>query len=109
MSEKGSRGRSLGAAPQEGELIGATIGEKHVALARLQGEVLALDAWCNHAGCLLSEGLLTEDAVMCPCHAVAFRLRDGRVLTEPRICEDQPTLVVEERDGEVFLIEEEIE
>ncbi len=98
--------RPLGPAPAEGEILGARDGERYLVLARIGGEVFALDAWCNHAGCLLSDGFLTDDAVMCPCHAVAFRMSDGRVLTTPRICEDQSTLPVEERGGVIYLKKE---
>jgi 3-phenylpropionate/trans-cinnamate dioxygenase ferredoxin subunit len=58
---------------------------------------------CNHAGCHLSDGRLEGTRVTCPCHYMAFDLRDGRLLTTPRLAGDQRIFAVREEDGRVVV------
>lgn len=48
-----------------------------------EGEIFALDDVCGHAGCPLSQGHVTDGAIVCPCHGSTYRLRDGAVLHGP--------------------------
>jgi 3-phenylpropionate/trans-cinnamate dioxygenase ferredoxin subunit len=77
--------------------------DRYVLLARWGGRLHALDDLCNHAGCQLSRGRLEEGRVVCPCHLMAFDLRTGAAVSIPKLCEDQRTYVVEERDGEIVV------
>jgi 3-phenylpropionate/trans-cinnamate dioxygenase ferredoxin component len=87
-----------------GTMRGHQLGrERFVLLVNLDGRYHAIDDWCNHAGCLLSNGRLVGDAVECPCHGAQFRIADGALQTSPRICEDQQSHPVSVVDGQVFV------
>jgi 3-phenylpropionate/trans-cinnamate dioxygenase ferredoxin subunit len=76
---------------------------RYLLLVRLGGRLHALDDCCNHAGCLLSRGRLDAGRVVCPCHLMAFDVATGTLATTPRLCEDQRTWPVEERDGGIWV------
>lgn len=68
---------------RDGEmLIGHAEGE-HVLLARRGNEVFAVGAACTHYGALLTDGILSEDTVLCPLHHACFSLRTGEAITAP--------------------------
>lgn len=72
--------------PAEGRprLDGAVLGEREIALARLQnGDWVAFDDTCTHEECPLSEGDVEEDRIVCYCHGSEFDLRTGEVLVGP--------------------------
>lgn len=86
-----------------GTMRGHQLGpERFVLLVNLGGRYHAIDDWCNHAGCLLSNGRLVGDAVECPCHGARFGVADGALRTLPRICDDQERYAVWVEDGEVY-------
>jgi len=91
----------------EGELRGLEAGERNILVARVGGSLKALDDVCNHAGCLLSGGHIEDNLVVCPCHDVGFDLDTGKNVTDPDLCDDQPTVRVEEVAGELFLLADE--
>lgn len=92
----------LGPAPEEGRHVGFRTQGRYILVARVAGRLHAIDDWCNHAGCLLSEGHMEEGVVTCPCHGAEFRLRDGACVSEVRISADQERLDVIERDGRAY-------
>jgi 3-phenylpropionate/trans-cinnamate dioxygenase ferredoxin subunit len=55
----------------------------HVALARVDGAWYALEAWCTHAECPLSDGWVESSALRCPCHGSVFDLESGEPLEGP--------------------------
>jgi 3-phenylpropionate/trans-cinnamate dioxygenase ferredoxin component len=63
--------------------------EEFVLLVNLDGVYHAIDDWCNHAGCLLSQGPLEGENIVCHCHYAEFNVKTGSLITQPRICEDQ--------------------
>jgi 3-phenylpropionate/trans-cinnamate dioxygenase ferredoxin subunit len=81
----------------ENEMRGFGVGKRNVLVACIGGKYMALDDWCNHAGCLLSGGRLEKNLVICPCHEVGFDMDTGRNMTSPSVCDDQRryTVVVE--------------
>jgi 3-phenylpropionate/trans-cinnamate dioxygenase ferredoxin subunit len=88
----------------EGTMRSIRLAERrYVLLVRLEGALYALDDLCNHAGCQLSRGRLEGGRVVCPCHLMAFDVRTGALKTVPRLCDDQPTYVLEERGGELLV------
>jgi len=89
----------------EGELRGLEVGERLVLLVRHQGRITAMDDSCNHAGCLLSGGWVSERkaAVVCPCHEYSFELGTGRNVTLPRLCGDQGAFEVRIDAGRVMI------
>lgn len=93
--------------PGEGEHRVVEVGPGvRVLVVRAGGTLHALDDVCNHAGCHLSDGRLEGVRVTCPCHYMAFDVRDGRLLSAPRLAGDQRTFrVVEEGGRAVVLVE----
>jgi 3-phenylpropionate/trans-cinnamate dioxygenase ferredoxin component len=88
-----------------GELRGFEIGKRLVLVASCNGELHAIDDFCNHAGCLLSGGWLDlkKAAVVCPCHEYAFELSSGRNVTFPRLSDDQDSFPLKIEGGRVLL------
>jgi 3-phenylpropionate/trans-cinnamate dioxygenase ferredoxin subunit len=86
-----------------GAMRGHRLGpERFVLIVNLDGRYHAIDDWCNHAGCLLSNGRLVDGAVECPGHGARFAVVDGALETLPRICEDQESFPVVVEDGIVY-------
>lgn len=67
----------------EGALRGARIGQEFVALARVGGALVAFDDTCSHEECMLSDGVIDDACVVCPCHGAAFDVRTGEVRIGP--------------------------
>lgn len=61
----------------------AMLGATALVVVRRGDLVFALKDTCSHAGAPLSKGHLDGDAIVCPLHASAFRLRDGAVRHGP--------------------------
>ena len=66
-----------------GEVLGVKLGETHVALVEIDGEVRAFADVCPHAFALLSQGYLEGGEIECPLHAARFEIRTGRCLAGP--------------------------
>ena len=49
-----------------------------VALARAGAGWHAVEAWCTHAECPLTDGWVEGSALRCPCHGSLFDLATGR-------------------------------
>ncbi len=67
----------LSEAPAEGEVVEAEVEGTSICLARLNGNLSALDNWCPHRQGPLGQGWLEGDAVICPWHSWAFNLQTG--------------------------------
>ena len=61
----------------DGGAITVDVGEKRIALFRLQGEVFALDETCPHRGGPLHDGAVDRGVVLCPWHQWQFDLKTG--------------------------------
>ncbi len=77
--------------------------DRWVLVANVGGAYYAIDDWCNHAGCLLSEGRLAGGEVECPCHGMTFDVRSGAATSRPRLCEDQRVYPVAVEDGDLYV------
>ena len=64
-------------APAEQKVMEAEAGGVAICLARLNGELLALDNLCPHRQGPLGQGWIEGEAVVCPWHSWAFNLRTG--------------------------------
>ena len=64
-------------------VVPAELGGTLLALARVEGAWHAVEAWCTHAECPLTDGWVEGHAIRCPCHGSLFDLRDGAVLEGP--------------------------
>ena len=67
---------------------------RYVMVSRIEGRLRAIDDVCNHGGCKLSEGWREGLHIVCPCHALVFDLRDGRLVTPSPLATDQVTYPV---------------
>jgi 3-phenylpropionate/trans-cinnamate dioxygenase ferredoxin subunit len=94
-----------GQVPAEGEVRAVEVSpELRLLVSRIGGRLHALDDVCNHAGCHLSAGLVAGVRVTCPCHYMSFDLRDGRLLSAPRLAGDQRSFPVVEEGEQVVVV-----
>lgn len=84
----------------EGEVRSYQVGGEDVAVANVGGELHAFSDVCTHAHCLLSEGDLEENRVICPCHGSEFDVATGDVLNGPAT-EPVDSYPVRVEDGEI--------
>ncbi len=63
----------------EGTMKGVTVGDERVLLAKVGGEIFAINNICSHFHTHLSNGELLADRleVQCPLHDSCFNLRTG--------------------------------
>jgi 3-phenylpropionate/trans-cinnamate dioxygenase ferredoxin subunit len=59
------------------------LGDRLIALYRLDGEVYAIDDVCTHEFAQLSQGFVEDGAVECPLHQARFDIKTGRCLAPP--------------------------
>jgi 3-phenylpropionate/trans-cinnamate dioxygenase ferredoxin component len=69
----------------DGTLVAVSAAGSMVAVARAAGAWHAVDAWCTHAECPLTDGWLEEAAVRCACHGALFDLATGEALEGPAV------------------------
>ncbi len=68
---------------REGQAHAVDVEGRKVLLARIGGQVCAMEDACTHAGGPLSEGTVSDGVVTCPWHGSRFRLRDGALVGGP--------------------------
>ena len=80
-------------------VVGAGVGDTLLALARVEGVWYAVEAWCTHAECPLTDGWVEGAAIRCRCHGSLFELASGAVLEGPaeEPLRTYPTRVVDGR------------
>lgn len=66
-----------------GDVIRVFADDEPVALANLNGELLAVGDVCSHEYVELHEGWIEDDAIECPQHGSRFDLRTGAVMGLP--------------------------
>ena len=64
-------------APAENKVMEAEVEGIGICLARLNGELSALDNWCPHRRGPLGQGWIEGNAVLCPWHSWAFNVHTG--------------------------------
>lgn len=84
--------RTLGEAPQQGEMEGFDTDEGRIAVANVDGALHAFSDICTHEQCHLSDGDLDGTTVTCPCHGSQFDVTSGQVLQGPAV---EPVAVYE--------------
>ncbi|OGT91249.1 MAG: hypothetical protein A2286_12055 [Gammaproteobacteria bacterium RIFOXYA12_FULL_61_12] len=68
----------------EGEIRPFQQEGKALLLIRQGGRLYCLDNKCGHFGAPLATGKLTQGAIQCGVHGIAFSLETGRVTNRPR-------------------------
>jgi 3-phenylpropionate/trans-cinnamate dioxygenase ferredoxin subunit len=69
-------------APDE-SVVAADVDGILLALAKSDGAWYAVETWCTHAECPLSDGWVEGASIRCPCHGSLFDLATGAVLEGP--------------------------
>ena len=89
---------------QEGAMVGVTVGDESVLLAKVDGRVYAINDICSHFHTHLSNGeLLAETCtVQCPLHDSCFDLRTGEP-TQPPAEDPVATYGVKIENGTIFV------
>ncbi len=67
----------------DGSVVEVSADSTFVALARVGDTWHAVDLWCTHAECPLSDGWVEDGALRCACHGALFDLATGRPLEGP--------------------------
>jgi 3-phenylpropionate/trans-cinnamate dioxygenase ferredoxin subunit len=58
---------------------------RSICVARVGGEIFAVDDTCSHSDASLSEGDITDFKIECWLHGAEFDLRTGEALTPPAV------------------------
>jgi 3-phenylpropionate/trans-cinnamate dioxygenase ferredoxin subunit len=84
---------------REGDTSAFQVGDKQIAVARVDGELLAFSDICTHRGCNLSSGGEIEGTTIeCECHGSVFDMKTGEVVEGPAMDPIQTFAVREESD-----------
>ena len=83
-----------------GEPRSVLVGETPVFLLRHGDGLHAMHDRCSHRGCLLSDGDVEGESVVCVCHGSRFRLGDGSIERGPATV-PQPSYETREQDGTI--------
>ena len=69
--------------PPEGRTKEFLAGGRPLCVARIAGELAALENECPHRGAPLSEGTIEDGRIVCPWHAWSFDPKTGQEATNP--------------------------
>jgi nitrite reductase (NADH) small subunit/3-phenylpropionate/trans-cinnamate dioxygenase ferredoxin subunit len=78
-----------------GQARAFVVEDKVVGVFNCDGEILAINDICPHAGASLSAGYVEEKTVSCPWHAWRFNLCDGTWCDNPKLKVDSYPVKVE--------------
>lgn len=67
----------------EGQAITVDVGDKRLALAKVDGQIYAIDDVCTHDGGPLGEGEVDGYNLECPRHGATFDVRTGKATRLP--------------------------
>ena len=71
--------------PPEGTMAAVDVDGTFVAIGTLGGTLVAFDETCVHRACPLSDGILADGSITCPCHKSRFDVRTGIPLNGPAL------------------------
>jgi 3-phenylpropionate/trans-cinnamate dioxygenase ferredoxin component len=87
---------------KEGQVIQVTVDGEEVALAKVNGELLATSDVCSHEYVHLSGGWMEGEEIECPEHGSRFHMRTGEVANLPAT-QPIPVYDVRVENDEVFV------
>jgi len=73
-----------------------------VLIARYNGKLYSIGAYCSHFGAPLANGMLFDDKVLCPFHAAGFSVQTGEIEYAPGL-DGVPSYKVHEKDGKWYV------
>ena len=93
--------------PEDG-MIAREHDGRRILLAKVEGEIYAMNGTCTHSGAPLEEGFLGREGgnpflLTCPLHAAHFDIRTGKVYQETPGARDTETFPVEIQGGEILV------
>ena len=80
---------------------------KEILVANIDGKLYAIGDVCTHEECSLSDGMLQNDVVVCPCHYAKFDVKTGKNVEKPFTGEDikdEPTYKIKVEGNDVFIL-----
>jgi nitrite reductase (NADH) small subunit len=69
--------------PAEGEAKEFPLGDRMICIARVQGEISAMDNVCLHRGGPLGQGTIEADKLVCPWHGWQWDPKTGQAVNDP--------------------------
>ncbi len=87
----------------EGEVVAVDVGDREIALYRVNAAVYATENMCTHGAARLCDGFLEGYGIECPLHQGVFDIRSGAALRAPAE-EAIGTYVVVIEDGDVYVV-----
>ncbi|MEA2580775.1 MAG: 3-phenylpropionate/trans-cinnamate dioxygenase ferredoxin component [Actinomycetota bacterium] len=83
----------------EGQATQYGVGGQEIAVARIQGKLMAFSDICTHRGCnLAGGGEIDGTTIECECHGSVFDMATGAVVESPAV-DPLPVFAVREQDG----------
>lgn len=86
----------------ESGILGVKLNGKDVLIVNLNGKYYALGNICTHKGCKLSDGMIKEGSVKCPCHGSVFDVKIGKVINGPAK-ESEPSFEVKVKGDQILV------
>ena len=77
-----------------------------VLVALVDGEPLAIEDACNHAGASLAEGTLKGARIVCPMHGYVFSMKSGELLAPRGLCAAQRTFRTKIEGDEIAIYDD---
>jgi NADPH-dependent 2,4-dienoyl-CoA reductase/sulfur reductase-like enzyme/nitrite reductase/ring-hydroxylating ferredoxin subunit len=87
---------------KDAEMKQVSAGETPALLAKVNGKIFALGAYCTHYGAPLVEGALNGERIICPLHHACFNIATGDLL-EPPAMDALPRYEVRVADGRILI------
>jgi 3-phenylpropionate/trans-cinnamate dioxygenase ferredoxin component len=84
----------------EGAAKSFPAGGQEIAVARVEGELLAFSDVCTHLGCNLANGEIEGSNIECECHGSVFDMKTGAVANGPATL-PVATFEVRDQDGDL--------
>ena len=84
--------------PAEGEAKSFACGARMICVARINGDLAALDDVCPHRGGPLGAGIVEGTHIVCPWHGWEFEAHTGKSVLVPDVTIDTFELKIEGED-----------
>lgn len=78
-------------------------GTQQIGLYKVNGEFLAISAWCSHQRAIMFSGDVVGCELECPLHGARFDLRTGKNLSLPAV-RPVASYPVKSEGGKIFLL-----
>ena len=83
-------------------ILGVKLNGKDVLIVISNGKYYALGNACTHRGCKLSDGMVKEGSIKCPCHGSVFDVKTGKLINGPAK-EPEPSFKVKVKGDQILV------